>query len=231
MVNVKPSRFGGLRELCDAYDYCDERGIRAYGGGQFELGVGRGHIQYLASLFHPDTPNDVAPRATTSRRRRPGCPTPLDAERAATGFRGTRLKGRRWPSSFADKLNEQIAYEFAAAQQYVASPSTTTPNAAPARRLLLRQALEERNHAMMIVQYLLDPGAGGDIPGVEAPRTSFADIVEPVRWRSTRRSGSASRSTRLFELRARRATTWPSSSCSGSSRSRSRRSRSMGRTC
>ena len=61
MVNVKPSRFGGVQALMDAYDYLAERGIGAYGGGQFELGPGRGHIQYLASLFHPDTPNDVAP--------------------------------------------------------------------------------------------------------------------------------------------------------------------------
>ncbi|HEY1356128.1 MAG TPA: hypothetical protein VGF09_07405, partial [Solirubrobacterales bacterium] len=50
MVNIKPSRFGRLRELFDGYDYCDAHGIGAYGGGQFELGVGRGHIQYLASL-------------------------------------------------------------------------------------------------------------------------------------------------------------------------------------
>ncbi len=61
MVNVKPSRFGSLRALMDGYDYLAERGIGAYGGGQFELGPGRGQIQYLASLFHPDTPNDVAP--------------------------------------------------------------------------------------------------------------------------------------------------------------------------
>jgi len=61
MVNVKPSRFGPLRELLRAYDTCAERGIGMYGGGQFELGVGRGQIQYMASLFHPDGPNDVAP--------------------------------------------------------------------------------------------------------------------------------------------------------------------------
>ena len=60
-VNVKPSRFGSLEALCAAYDYCEERGIGAYGGGQFELGVGRGQVQYLASLFHPDTGNDVSP--------------------------------------------------------------------------------------------------------------------------------------------------------------------------
>lgn len=61
IVNIKPSRFGSLERLLDAYDHCAERGIAMYGGGQFELGPGRGQIQYLASLFHPDGPNDVAP--------------------------------------------------------------------------------------------------------------------------------------------------------------------------
>jgi len=61
MVNIKPSRLGGVRSLLDAYDYCAERGIGNYGGGQFELGVGRGQNQYLASIFHADAPNDVAP--------------------------------------------------------------------------------------------------------------------------------------------------------------------------
>jgi hypothetical protein len=60
-VNIKPSRLGGLRNLLDAYDYCAEHEIGNYGGGQFELGVGREQIQYLASLFHADAPNDVAP--------------------------------------------------------------------------------------------------------------------------------------------------------------------------
>ena len=61
MLNVKPSRFGTLRALLDFYDHCEAHGIGGYGGGQTELGVGRGQVQYLASLFHPDTPNDVAP--------------------------------------------------------------------------------------------------------------------------------------------------------------------------
>lgn len=61
MVNIKPSRLGGLRNLLDAYDYCAKRSIGNYGGGQFELGVGRGQNQYLASIFHADAPNDVAP--------------------------------------------------------------------------------------------------------------------------------------------------------------------------
>jgi hypothetical protein len=60
-LNVKPSRFGTVRRLFDFYDWCEARGVLMYGGGQFELGVGRLQIQELASLFHPDTPNDVAP--------------------------------------------------------------------------------------------------------------------------------------------------------------------------
>jgi L-alanine-DL-glutamate epimerase-like enolase superfamily enzyme len=88
MVNIKPSRFGGLPELFGAYDYCDERGIRAYGGGQYELGVGRGHIQYLASLFHPDTPNDVAPSGYNEATPPDGLPSsPLEPQIAPAGFR------------------------------------------------------------------------------------------------------------------------------------------------
>lgn len=86
-VNVKPSRFGSIARLFAAYDYCAERGIGAYGGGQFELGVGRGHIQYLAALFHPDTPNDVAPGAFNVPSPTPGLPaSPLTVEPRATGF-------------------------------------------------------------------------------------------------------------------------------------------------
>jgi hypothetical protein len=88
MVNIKPSRFGPLSRLFAAYDFCDERGIGAYGGGQTELGVGRDHIQYLAAIFHPDTPNDVAPREFNNVKATPGLQeSPLRLETAATGFR------------------------------------------------------------------------------------------------------------------------------------------------
>ena len=88
MVNVKPSRFGPLERLFAAYDYCDERGIGAYGGGQFELGPGRGHIQYLASIFHPDTPNDVAPSLYNLPEPPPGLPvSPLEPRIDPVGFR------------------------------------------------------------------------------------------------------------------------------------------------
>ncbi len=88
MVNIKPSRLGGLRNLLDAYDYCAARGIGNYGGGQFELGVGRGQNQYLASLFHPDAANDVAPTGFNLPDTPPGLPSsPLQPAPSASGFR------------------------------------------------------------------------------------------------------------------------------------------------
>lgn len=85
-VNVKPSRFGSVERLFAAYDYCAARGIGAYGGGQWELGPGRGQIQLLAALFHPDTPNDVAPREFNLEPR-PGLPeSPLAVRARTTGF-------------------------------------------------------------------------------------------------------------------------------------------------
>jgi ferritin len=83
--------------------------------------------------------------------------------------------------SFIEKLNEQIGNEFAASQQYVAIAvhfdAETLPRLAAT---FYQQAIEERNHAMMLVQYLLDVGEEVRIPGVAEPRTSFADIAEPV---------------------------------------------------
>jgi hypothetical protein len=88
VLNVKPSRFGPVSRLFDFYDWCAVNGVANYGGGQFELGPGRGQIQYLASLFHPDGSNDVAP-AGFNAGRQPGLPAsplrPPDA--AAPGFR------------------------------------------------------------------------------------------------------------------------------------------------
>jgi hypothetical protein len=87
-LNSKPSRFGSLRSLFDFYDACAERGIEVYGGGQFELGPGRGQIQHLASLFHPDAPNDVAPKEYNSGGPRAGLPqSPLPPAAGEPGFR------------------------------------------------------------------------------------------------------------------------------------------------
>jgi hypothetical protein len=87
-INIKPSRFGPLERLFAAYDYCAERGIGMYGGGQFELGVGRGQIERLASLFHADMPNDVAPSGYNLSPLDPGLPaSPLEPAASSTGFR------------------------------------------------------------------------------------------------------------------------------------------------
>ena len=82
---------------------------------------------------------------------------------------------------FADALNDQVAREFAASQQYVAIAAHYDAETLPGLAAhFYRQAVEERNHAMMIVQYLLDSDEQVVVPGVEAPRTEFPDVVAPV---------------------------------------------------
>ncbi len=130
-------------------------------------------------------------------------------------------------SSFAESLNEQVANEFAAHQQYVAIAvhydSETLPRLSS---FFYRQAVEERNHAMMITQYLLDADLPVATPGVAAPETSFADIVAPVELALAQEKRVTQQISALGGAApATRATTRASSSCSGSSRSRSRRSR------
>ena len=84
-MNIKPSRFGLLSELLRVIEYCLARGIKMYGGGQFELGIGRIQAQEIASLFYPDGPNDLAPSVYN------GDDLPEDAPRsplAAAAIRG-----------------------------------------------------------------------------------------------------------------------------------------------
>jgi ferritin len=84
-------------------------------------------------------------------------------------------------ATFADTLNQQVRYEFAASQQYVAiAVYYDTENLPQLAAHFYRQAVEERNHAMMMVQYLLDADEAIAIPGVEPPQTGFANAVAPV---------------------------------------------------
>ena len=84
-------------------------------------------------------------------------------------------------SRFASLLDQQVANEFAASQQYVAiSVHYDDEDLPELARRFYQQALEERNHAMMIVQYLLDQDLHVTIPGVEAPQTEFGDLAAPV---------------------------------------------------
>ena len=96
LLNLKPARFGSVRRLFETYDYCAAHGIGAYGGGMFEQGPGRGQLQYLASLFHPDGPNDLAPVDYNLQGDARDLPrSPLPPEPHQTGFRWGSYDGRR----------------------------------------------------------------------------------------------------------------------------------------
>jgi hypothetical protein len=86
-LNIKPSRFGTCERLFDTLAFCEARGIRMYGGGQFELGVGREQIQALASLYYAHSANDVAPSEYNFPPPRPGLPTsPLEPPQRPLGL-------------------------------------------------------------------------------------------------------------------------------------------------
>ena len=87
VINIKPSRMGGIESLFNAYDFCEAEGMTAYGGGQWELGVGRDQIQYLAAVVHPDAPNDTAPRGYNAAEPEPGLPvSPMEVPSIGFGI-------------------------------------------------------------------------------------------------------------------------------------------------
>jgi ferritin len=104
-------------------------------------------------------------------------------------------------TAFVEKLHDQIANEFAASQQYVAIAvhydAQTLPRLAA---FFYRQSLEERNHAMMMVGYLIDAGLETTVPGVDAPTNSFADIVEPVKLALDQEREVSDRITELAKI-------------------------------
>ena len=86
-INVKPARLGTLRRLFGTYDLCDARRLPMYGGGMGEIGPGRAQNQYLASLFHPDAPNDLAPVPYNEAELASDLPaSPLLVSTPETGF-------------------------------------------------------------------------------------------------------------------------------------------------
>jgi len=103
--------------------------------------------------------------------------------------------------SFPDALNEQIANEFAASQQYVGAAvyydAETLPRLAA---FFYRQALEEREHAMMMVQYLLDVGEEVQIPDIKAQATSYSDGMTPVKQALAQEKRVGEEIFALFEL-------------------------------
>jgi ferritin len=93
-----------------------------------------------------------------------------------------KVKLRAMPApAFVQRLNEQIGHEFAASQQYLAIAAYYDDDTLPRlAAFFYAQAIEERNHALMMVQYLLDAGVEARIPGVAEPLNDFADVVAPV---------------------------------------------------
>lgn len=99
-LNIKPSRSGRLLDLMELYAWCEGQKVQTYGGGQFELGPGRGQIIYLASLFHPDGPNDVAPAPFNRPDAAAGLPnSPLSVAALPTGF--------QWESPTANRTTQR----------------------------------------------------------------------------------------------------------------------------
>lgn len=86
-LNIKPSRIGSLKSLFACIEYCEEHNVKMYGGGQFELGVGREHLHTIASVFYPDSPNDVAPIEYNDPEPTSGVPTsPLSPPTHSVGL-------------------------------------------------------------------------------------------------------------------------------------------------
>jgi ferritin len=84
-------------------------------------------------------------------------------------------------SQYLRLLGEQVGHELAAHLQYVAIAVWFDSNDLPQLAAhFYRQALEERNHGMMIVQYHLDRGLPVQIPGTPAVRNDFSDVIEPL---------------------------------------------------
>ncbi len=103
--------------------------------------------------------------------------------------------------SFADALNEQIANEFAASQQYVGAAvyydAATLPRLAS---FFYRQALEEREHAMMMIRYLLDVDEEVHIPDIKSQETTYADGISPVKMALEQEKRVSEEIFALFEL-------------------------------
>jgi bacterioferritin B len=103
--------------------------------------------------------------------------------------------------TFADALNDQIANEFAASMQYVGIAAHFDAQTLPRlAAFFYRQALEERSHAMMMIQYLLDVDEEVRVPGIDAQQSKFDDDVTPVQLALEQEKRVGEEIYNLFEL-------------------------------
>ena len=208
MVNIKPSRFGPLSALFAAYDHCETERIGAYGGGQWELGPGRGHIQYLASVFHPDTPNEWRRRVTTPTRPNPGIHQPAARPGPPpTGFRweprDTPTVGSGpWPNKdFADGAQRADLERVRRLPAVHRRGGLLRLRDAPApRRLLLppggRGAEPRDDHDPVPA----GPGEEVRIPDIKSQQTKYDDLVGPVKMALEQEKRVTEEINALFKL-------------------------------
>ena len=186
-INSKPSRFGSLARADVGL-----RLLRARGNSDLRRGPGRARTgawadpvpRLAVSSRHPERRRAVGLQRSVGSRRAGDEPDGPGAERHRVSLGGAGEVGFRpmADQSFPDALNEQIANEFAAHQQYIGAAvyydTETLPRLA---QFFYRQAAEERTHAMMMVQYLIDVDEEVRIPDIAAQQTRFEDPVAPVR--------------------------------------------------
>ena len=187
-INIKPSRVGPLENLFALYDWAEREGVSVYGGGQTELGVGRDHIQYLASIFHPDTPNDTAPGAYNEPELRDGLPH----EPARAAHRGHRLPPRR--VAVPRPRRADARREIRSRPQRPDRARVRRLAAVPGRRRLLRGRDPAAPRPALLrpggrgARPRADDGqvparpraSGRGSPACASPRGDFADFVEPI---------------------------------------------------
>ena len=102
---------------------------------------------------------------------------------------------------FIDALNEQIGREFAASHQYVAVASHYESETFPRlAKFFYKQAEEEREHAMKMVQYLLDAGGRPSLGQIAAPRSDFEDHIAPIRLVLEQERTNSVEIGKLFEI-------------------------------
>ena len=129
------------------------------------------------------------------------------------------------PSTFNELLARQVGNEFAASHQYVAVAAWFDGQDLPQlAKHFYRQSLEERNHAMMMVRYILDRGQRIAIPGIEPVRNDFSNVEEPLALALTQEQEVTETLSSSSLPPGRKTTPWVSSSCSGSSKNKWRRS-------
>ena len=164
-LNIKPSRFGSLSALLDCVGRAQAAGMVLYGGGQFELGIGRDQIQALASLLYADGPNDVAPReyhgdAHAGRAGQPARAAGVPGRRLRVRVRGLRLAARAGAAPRSRFVQQPLAIE-------------------------VRDALADRG---LVQQFQDDGGAAGARRAEHRARVDHAPAQRQVRVAGVRRA-------------------------------------------